>query len=286
MLACFEAFARLGSREIAAAELNVTEGAVAKQLRALEQWVDTPLFESSGREAALTAAGRRLAQAITAGMDTIQIGLDEIIQRHDNRRELRLLVPATLSMRWLVPCLPRIERAGLEFSLRVHPTHTGEDWLSLPHDAAIRRDGFLPPDYRQEVLFQEELVAYVSPAWRERNEKPDDVDGVPLLESRTRTGELDRWLAAWDAPMADRDRVCFPHFYTAYEAALAGEGLLVAPTIIAAEDVHRKRLVELKPDVRLQGARHMLLWRKSHEATLALSELAGLLRRETNLTGT
>jgi LysR family glycine cleavage system transcriptional activator len=49
MLACFETLARLGSRETAAVELNVTEGAVAKQLRALEQWLNMPLFESGGR---------------------------------------------------------------------------------------------------------------------------------------------------------------------------------------------------------------------------------------------
>ena len=71
MLACFEAMARLGSRQTAAAELNVTEGAVAKQLRGLEQWLNTPLFESGGRESAMTAAGRRLAQAVTAAMETI-----------------------------------------------------------------------------------------------------------------------------------------------------------------------------------------------------------------------
>lgn len=106
MLACFEALARLGSRDLAAAELNVTEGAIAKQLRALELWLDTPLFETGGREPAMTAAGRRLAQAMTAGMETIQLGLDEVAQRRAERRELRILVPAALSMYWLVPRLP------------------------------------------------------------------------------------------------------------------------------------------------------------------------------------
>src|ERR1700678_59659 len=125
MLACFEAMARLGSRQTAAAELNVTEGAVAKQLRALEQWLQTPLFESGGREPAMTAAGRRLAQAMTAAMETIQLGLDEVAQRPVDQRELRILVPATLSMHWLVPRLPRIEQAEPGFRLRVHTTHTG-----------------------------------------------------------------------------------------------------------------------------------------------------------------
>jgi LysR family glycine cleavage system transcriptional activator len=279
MLACFEALARLGSRQTAAAELNVTEGAVAKQLRALEQWLNTPLFESGGREAAMTAAGRRLAQAMTAAMETIQLGLDELGQRPVGHKELRILVPATLSMRWLVPRLPRIELADPGFRLRVHTTHTGEDWLSLPHDAAIRRDGFLPPGYRQELLFQEELAAYAHPTLLDRvaNENMED---MPLLESRTRPGELDRWLAACRVRTTNGTRQSFAHFYTAYEAALAGDGLLIAPTVLAAEDVRSGRLVVLKPDIKLQGAHHMLLWRKADEAATTLMAVAVWLRRE------
>jgi LysR family transcriptional regulator, glycine cleavage system transcriptional activator len=277
MLACFEAMARLGSRQTAAAELNVTEGAVAKQLRALEQWLNTPLFESGSRESAMTAAGRRLAQAMTAAMETIQLGLDEIEGRPVDHTELRILVPGALSMHWLVPRLPQIEQADLGFRLRVHTTHTGEDWLALPHDAAIRRDGFLPPDYRQELLFQEELAAYASPVLI-GDADCEILKDIPLLESRTRPGELDRWLAACDVRKTNGTRRSFGHFYTAYEAALAGEGLIVAPTILAAEDVRNGRLVFCQPHVRLQGARHMLLWRKTDGAGTKLTALAAWLR--------
>lgn len=280
MLACFEALARLGSRETAAAELNVTEGAVAKQLRALEQWLQTPLFESAGREPAMTAAGRRLAQAMTAAMETIQLGLDEVSHGPVDQRELRILVPATFSMNWLVPRLPRLEEANPEFRLRVRTTHTGEDWLSLPHDAAIRRDGFLPPGYRQEFLFQEELEAYVSPMLLNHIGCGADVRDIPLLESATRPGELDRWLAARQAQKTSGARRSFAHFYTAYQAALAGEGLIVAPTVLAAEDVRNGRLVLFKPHVGLQGSRHMLLWRKADEASTKLMALAAWLRQQ------
>jgi LysR family transcriptional regulator, glycine cleavage system transcriptional activator len=280
MLACFEALARLGSRETAAAELNVTEGAVAKQLRALEQWLGTPLFESGGREPVMTVAGRRLAQAMTAAMETIQLGLEEVSQRPVDRRELRILVPATFSMHWLVPRLPRIEQADPAFRIRVHTTHTGEDWLALPHDAAIRRDGFLPSGYRQELLFQEELAAYASPALLGSVDLREIVEDVPLLESRTRPGELDRWLAAWQGQKTNGMRRSFTHFYTAYEAALAGEGLLVIPTALAAEDVRNGRLVPFRPLVKVKGARHMLLWRKADEAGTTLMALAVWLRQE------
>lgn len=129
----------------------------------------------------------------------------------------------------------------------MHAAHTGEDWLSLPHEAAIRRDGYVPPGYRQEMLFQEELIAYVSPSRLDRIDDHENITNVPLLESRTRPGELDRWLAAWGVSDISPTRRSFAHFYTAYEAALAGEGLLVAPTILAAEDVQHGRLVVFKP---------------------------------------
>jgi LysR family glycine cleavage system transcriptional activator len=279
MLACFEAMARLGSRQTAAAELNVTEGAVAKQLRALEQRLNTPLFENGGRGSAMTAAGRRLAQAMTAAMETIQLGLDEVERRPVDRRELCILVPATLSTHWLVPRLPQIEQADLGFRLRVHATHTGEDWVSLPHDMAIRRDGFLPPGYRQELLFQEELSAYANPMLI-RGAGREILKNLPLLESRTRPGELDRWLAACGVRETNGMRQSFGHFYTAYEAALAGDGILIASTLVAAEDVRNGRLAVLEPSMRIHGARHVLLWRKADETAMPLMALATWLKQQ------
>jgi LysR family transcriptional regulator, glycine cleavage system transcriptional activator len=227
----------------------------------------------------MTAAGRRLAQAMTAAMETIQLGLDEIERRPVDQKELRILVPAALSMHWLVPRLPQIEQADLGFSLRVHTTHTGEDWLSLPHDAAIRRDGFLPPSYRQELLFQEELAAYANPLLV-RGADCETLKEIPLLESRTRPGELDRWLAACGVRKTNGMRQNFGHFYTAYEAALAGDGLLIAPTVLVAEGVRNGRLAVLRPDIKIWGARHMLLWRKTDEAATALITLMDWLRKE------
>jgi DNA-binding transcriptional LysR family regulator len=278
MLACFEAMARLGSRQTAAAELNITEGAIAKQLRALEQWLNTPLFES-GRGSAMTAAGRRLAQAMTAAMETIQLGLDEVERRPIDRRELRILVPAALSTHWLVPRLPQIEQADLGFRLRVHTTHTGEDWLSLPHDMAIRRDGFVPPGYRQDLLFQEELAAYANPMLI-RGAGREILKDVPLLESRTRPGELDRWLAACGVRETNGTRQSFGHFYTAYEAVLVGDGILIASTLLAAEDVRKGRLAVLEPGTRIQGVRHTLLWRQADEAAVPLMALAAWLKQQ------
>jgi DNA-binding transcriptional LysR family regulator len=249
MIATFEALARLGSRGAAAAELNVTQGAVGKQLRALEQWVGVPLFEGDARDPAMTAAGRQLAQAATAGMDTILAGLAQVAPR--GPAELRILAPATFAMAWLMPRLPRLERQQPQLRVGVRPTHTGEDWLTLPHDAAIRRDGFVPAGYAAEPLLRETLRAVAAPGLVTAAVVPDS---LPLLESRSRPGDLDRWLAAAGIERLGLPRRRFAHFYIAYEAALAGEGLLVAPSLVTAADVKAGRLMEAWPDIAVPGA--------------------------------
>jgi DNA-binding transcriptional LysR family regulator len=66
-------------------------------------------------------------------------------------------------MHWLVPLLPQIEQADPKFRLRVNTTHTGEDWLSLPHDAAIRRGFSAPLAMLRSCCFQEEWPVSARP---------------------------------------------------------------------------------------------------------------------------
>ncbi|CAH2602928.1 LysR family transcriptional regulator [Rhodovastum atsumiense] len=282
MIAAFEAVARLGNRAAAAAELNVTTGAITKQLRALEQWLGVRLFEGEWRAITpMTPAGRRLAVAVTAGMETIQNGIGEIMVTHLPARELRVLVPASLSVNWLLPLLPQLERDTPGLRLRVQPTHTGDDWLAMPHDAAIRRDGFVPEGYGRELLFQERLTAYVAPSLLAEGFRERALEAAPMVESRTRLGDLDRWLAAAGVGRIGVKRQEFAHFYTAYEAAIAGGGLVVAPTILAAADVAAGRLVAVDAAVTIAGAQHALLTRAhAGEIDHHVAVLAAWLRRQ------
>jgi DNA-binding transcriptional LysR family regulator len=275
MIATFEALARLGSRQAAASELNVTPGAVAKQLRTLEQWAGVPLFDSDARDPAMTPAGRLLAQAVTAGMETILRGLEQIAPARAESAILRVLAPATLAMNWLVPRLHALEQMEPRLHVSLHATHTGEDWLPMPHDAVIRRDGFVPPGYATEFLTQEKLTAVVAPELAAGAAAPDT---LPLLESQSRAGDLDRWLAAAGVSRLGQPRRSFTHFYIAYEAALAGEGLLVAPTMIAAAHVEAGRLRQPWRDVAVTGATLALLYPRTGDTPARIAPFAAWLR--------
>jgi LysR family glycine cleavage system transcriptional activator len=166
----------------------------------------------------------------------------------------------------------------LPIKVTVHPTNTNEDWAGLPHDAAIRREDFTPPGYEARTLVREELTAFVRPDAAAKARSPGD---VVHCESITRPGDLDRWLAASGLTRAGHPRRQYAHFYIAYEAALAGEGLVVAPTFIAAADVQAGRLIAPWPSVRVPGAQCFLVYPKANRNLIA--PFADWLREEIDL---
>jgi LysR family glycine cleavage system transcriptional activator len=263
MIESFEALARLGSRSAAAAELNVTPGAISKQIRALERWVGQALFAEEGRDVTLNIAGRALAQAVTAGLAQIGDGLEALRPVDAGRTQLSILAPATFAMKWLIPRLHRLERAAPLLQVTLRQTNTDDDWLTLPHHVAIRRDGFVPAGYEAQSLLREILTAFVAPALAQGASAPEQ---LALCESQTRSGDLDRWLVAAGVSRLGQPRRRFAHFYIAYEAALAGEGLIVAPTLLAAADVAAGRLVALRADVVVLGAAYSIV----HPATATM----------------
>lgn len=70
-LLVFEAAARLENLSRAGEELGVTQGAISRQVKALERWARVLLFERRGRRLSLTDAGRTYAQTLTGAFDSI-----------------------------------------------------------------------------------------------------------------------------------------------------------------------------------------------------------------------
>lgn len=261
-LIVFEALSRHGSKSLAARELNVTPAAVSKQLRQLEEWIGEALLEEKG----LTPQGRVLAQSLSAGLDTISAGIASL-RPPDTGSEVALLAPATLALRWLMPNLP-VLGADTSARLILRPTHTGEDWLALPHDIVLRRDSWVPQGYRSEALGVERLTIAVAPSLVADGETPAAlVHRLPQLRASTRHGDAERWLRRADASHTlGHPAVEFGHLYIAYEAALAGQGWVLAPLLALTADMARGHLVMPFPDIIIEGPRLALLSRtERHE---------------------
>ena len=111
----FEATARHLSVKAAAEELCLTASALSHQIKALEGFLDTQLFERSGNRIALTLTGAAYAGKLTHLLDSMQ---DETDAVRENRGVLRVLSTPGFAARWLVPRLPRLEFAQ-DIRLRV-----------------------------------------------------------------------------------------------------------------------------------------------------------------------
>src|SRR3546814_13968466 len=90
----------------AAAELSVTHSAVSKQLALLEDWLGQPLFAEKRRGMIPTAAMGCLCEAARSAFDQLQAAVDEVSSGSVSTAPLRVIAPATLARRWLIPRLP------------------------------------------------------------------------------------------------------------------------------------------------------------------------------------
>jgi LysR family glycine cleavage system transcriptional activator len=131
----FEAAARLGSFTRAAEELNVTHGAVSRQIRLLEDWLGVRLFLRTSRNAVPTQAGTELLAEAGPALDRLAV----VSRRMQNRARahglLHVSALPTFAMRWLIPASPtssaitRAWNCGLSPRAR-RPSNSA--WTSMP----------------------------------------------------------------------------------------------------------------------------------------------------------
>jgi LysR family transcriptional regulator, glycine cleavage system transcriptional activator len=162
-LRAFEASARLGSFVAAAAELHVSAAAVSQQVRRLERYLDTSLFNRLARGLVLTEEGRDYLPELTAGFAL----LGESTARLRSQRTggvLTLTTLAAFANGWLLPRLARFRERAPRIEVVLRTSRSLTDFKREDVDVAIR---FAPAPTRGlqgELLCGEELFPVASPA--------------------------------------------------------------------------------------------------------------------------
>ena len=182
-LRAFEASARLGSFVSAAAELRVSAAAVSQQVRRLEQYLDTTLFQRLARGLVLTDQGRDYLPELSAGFDL----LGESTARLRAKRADGLLTVTTLAAfanGWLLPRLHRFRERAPRIDLVLKTSRALLDFRRDAIDLAIR---FAPGPSRGlqgDLLCREELFPVASPTLFRGGRIPDTLAALteyPLL---------------------------------------------------------------------------------------------------------
>src|ERR1700759_398386 len=243
-LKAFEAAARSESFTRAAEELNVTQGAVSHQVKALEETLGLKLFHRERQRLFLTEAGRDYLAVIRDAFDRIDVGTERLLQRQE-RGVLTVSTSPDFAAKWLVNRLSRFTEKHPDVDLRVSATTHYVDFARDDVDVAIRHGDGNWPGFDVQRLYSERLFPVCSPklvAGRNRIRKAADLLKFPLL----RLEDTKNWTRLFEAagvkvtvgpgPVLNRASMLI-------DAAIDGQGIALARTALAAWDLINGRLV-------------------------------------------
>ena len=244
-LKAFEAAARSESFTRAAEELNVTQGAVSHQVKALEDTLGLKLFHRQRQRLILTEAGRDYLTVIRDALDRIAVGTERLMQRQESG-VLTVSTSPDFAAKWLVNRLSRFAEQCPGVDLRVSATTQYADFARDDVDIAIRHGDGNWPGLDVQRLYAERLFPICSPkliAGRNRITKVADLLKFPLL----RLEDAKNWTRLFEAagvkaavgpgPVLNRASMLI-------DAAIDGQGIALARTALAAWDLINGRLVQ------------------------------------------
>ncbi|MCE0463100.1 LysR substrate-binding domain-containing protein [Pseudomonas uvaldensis] len=287
-LRSFESAARLLSFKAAAEELSVTPTAISHQIRSLETWLGVQLFERLPRQVRLTDGGQRLFHSLHGALLEVAQSVETLRPQRSNTH-LTLSTTAAFAALWLVPRLGRFYARHPNINVRLD-THC--EVIDLHQDASVdlvvrySLDDY--PNLYGLCLFDESFGVYGAPAQ------------VALAARQTPTLISVRWhnsklyAHGWDAWCAQAGETwltrqpCMREYdeeHYALQAAIAGQGLVLASNILVSESVASGLLVGYRPDVQVDGAGYSALCVPGRERHPPVRAFFQWLEEEARLSG-
>lgn len=244
-LRAFDAAARHLSLTRAALELNVTHGAVSRQIKELEGFLGRSLFVRVARGLELTDQGRMLAFTTSRMFDELRRAVRnlQVVSRPD---VITVSTVPSLAARWLVPRLAAFQESHAGSEIRISTTKQLVDFYRDDVDVALRygRGGWR--GVYTERLFQPREFPVCAPSLLEGAKalrEPADLKHFPLLHDMGfRNWAL--WLAAAGVDDIDaRKGLVLEDMNVALQAAIEGQGVVLASMPLVHADLRAGRLV-------------------------------------------
>jgi LysR family transcriptional regulator, glycine cleavage system transcriptional activator len=250
-LVAFESAARHGSFTRAAAELNLTQGAISRQIRQLESQLGTALFKRIRQRVTLSDAGRGYLADVRQMLDALEVSTQRAMAYVDGANVLKLAVPPTFSASWLAARLPTF--------LAEHPGITINCAMRLPwfdygtetFDCGIYSGPPTLPGLVAQPLIETEVIPVCSAAFRTANRvhAAATLARVPLLHQTNQPTAWADWFAAAGVPPPARFLgPRFEHIAMLTRAAVAGLGVALVPACLVEDELASGRLTALLPE--------------------------------------
>ncbi|MDR3671336.1 MAG: LysR substrate-binding domain-containing protein [Holophaga sp.] len=260
-LRIFEVAARAGSYSAAARQLNLTHGAVSRQIAILEDWLGQPLFVRDGQSMVASPHARALAREISAAFDHMA----DAAERYGKDQHLKIIrvsALATVAMRWLIPQLHAFAGICPEVDVRVSTVLSTEPAFSGSFDVAIRRHVPSGGQFQAWPLFRESNTVIASPSLLARTgiRTVAELVNETWLTSESRPRDWETWLEAANQPTLRASRTLrFDHFFVALHAIVDGLGFGIGPFPTLETDCVTGRLEKPFPTLLSPGSTYYAL---------------------------
>jgi LysR family glycine cleavage system transcriptional activator len=258
-LRTFDAVARRLSFSAAADELHLTQSAISRQIKALEQDLGAALFNRGTRRVELSAAGLTLRHTVTQLLDQLDRAVRDIRGR-GGRPRVSVSTFASFASLWLMPRLAAFQKANPDFDIRLSASDHLTPLEDPELDAVLR---YCEPDIAPPIaerLFGELITPVVSRHLLQQARsgaapalaRPADLVHHTLLEEddpRPSTSyqlSWRRWLDEHGLGGAQPKRWLYLNFtHQQVQGALAGQGIALARLALVHDLLEGGELVEL-----------------------------------------
>ncbi|USA55533.1 LysR substrate-binding domain-containing protein [Acinetobacter sp. C32I] len=267
-LRAFETAGRKLSFRAAADELGVTQGAIAQQVRALEDHLNVILFQRLPRGLCLTPEGTKYLVDITRAFDILAESTESLLDQPDR---VTISVTPTIATKMLIPRLGDLHAVLPDINLCTLATEVVSDFDRDQVDIAIRlTPKAFPENLEAQLLFHQELIAVASPDFIQNLTLPlqlEQLMSMPLLHDAH-----DHWPNFLNTNTKLSGAV-FNQTTLALDAALSGQGVALACRAFVDADIQSGKLVQVTSDTKTMEPSYYLVRKKTSHSNNTVDKI-------------
>jgi LysR family glycine cleavage system transcriptional activator len=249
----FDAACRQMNFSKAGRELNITQAAVSRRIKGLEEHLGAPLFTRRGKNLELTPQGARLFQRVRAALDYLEESLDPF--RSAKGGTIAIAASGSVSHLWLGGRLRDFGKENPAISLRLLTSDTSSDLSAETNDIVILYSTGEHPRWDLTMMMPERLMPVASPEYldsRGLDAGTLTVEQIALLDLIDYERFNAHWISfrQWFGRVAlpprlklQNPRFSFSTYIMAIDAALRGDGIALGSLGLIEEQLADGRLV-------------------------------------------
>lgn len=279
-LRALESFERTRNVTETGKELGVSQSAVSRQLKVLEDYIGTSLFVRDKKSITFSAAALDYCAEVRSALDKIATASLRL-KVNPSGGQLNIAMLPAFGVRWLAPKLPdfvaRHPEVTVNLSTRLRPF----DFATDPFHGAVHFGERDWPDVNYLELMKETVVPVASPklAASLNIEKIEDIFSLPLLHLDTRSDAWEKWSQALGAPGVQPLGMLFDQFASMIQASLHDMGAALVPTYLVERELAENRLVQLWPNNSVSIGSYYFVWPKDEPNYLPRDFFVGWLQQ-------